>query len=517
MTRQQRAKRRSAKEEESSEIGLLQFRQIVDSIRDYAILSINPEGRILTWNCGAERLLGYRSEEVRGRNYSVLFVPEDLANALPDRERSEAAATGRFEAAGWRLRKDGTRVWANEIVQAIRDSKGGLIGFTNVLRDLTERKTAEGALRQSEERHRLVVENIEGYAIFMLHKDGVISSWNRGVERVLGYREDEFVGRPGAIIFSAEDQQNGEPEKEYQRAAQFGQTPDERWHVRKDGSLFWASGIMNALRDCSGTLIGFAKVLRDNTERKQAQDALEAAHAELESRVVQRTLDLSNTVALLEKEVAERQALEGALLRAIDDERQRFGQELHDGLCQHLAGTGLLAGTLANRLAAAGITEAAEVRAIGDLVSSAADQARSLAKGLHPVTIASGGFCTALRELAAGLSHTVRCHVECPAPIEVDQQTGLHLYRIAQEAITNALKHAHANRIIVAVADRDGTLVLTVTDDGCGFDRASIEQGMGILNMHHRAKVIGASLIVESQVGDGTRVICELPDYAAGE
>ncbi len=487
------------------------FRHIVESITDYSIFSINRDGCVVTWNNGARRMFGYPAAEIIGQNYRLLFIPEAVTAGIPNEEIVCAEREGRAEREGFRVRKDGSRFWGNEIISSLCDSAGQIIGFTKVVRDLTARKQMEDALRESEQRHRRVVENVSEYAIFMLDERGVLSTWNLGVERVLGYPEQEWIGQSAAIIFTPEDQVRSEAEREISSALAEGQAPDERWHVRKDGSRFWATGILTALYAPDGKFVGFSKVLRDNTERKRAQEELEAAHADLEQRVIERTVELLSTVSLLEKEIAERQELEIALLNAIDAERRRFGQDLHDGLCQHLFGTALLARTVANRLDAHASEDASEVRNISDLVIEAAEHARALAKGLHPVAIREGGLAAALNDLARFTSASVPCRFEDSTPMGLPALASLQLYRIAQEGVTNALKHAAASEIVISVSARDGELVLTVRDDGRGFDPSAEGNGMGLRNIAYRARVIGASCAVESNPGAGSSLTCRVP------
>jgi PAS domain S-box-containing protein len=264
------------------------YRLLVESVRDYAILALDPTGHILTWNAGAERLKGYKPNEVIGRHFSTFYSPEDIAAGKPAMELREAEREGRFEDEGWRLRKDGSVFWANVVLTSLRNPDGTLVGFANVTHDLTERRRAEEALRLSEERFRSLVEGVKDYAIFLLTPDGRIASWNEGAHRIKGYRADEIIGRHFSTFYPAEEAAT-KPRMELQVAVREGKYEEEGWRVRKDGSLFWASVLITALRTEDGSLLGFAKVTRDLTERRAAQeraiaDARRVTEAETSSR-----------------------------------------------------------------------------------------------------------------------------------------------------------------------------------------------------------------------------------------
>ena len=248
------------------------FRLLVQAVSDYAIFILDKEGYIATWNLGAEKINGYSPDDIIGKHFSIFYPEEDLQRDKPGYELKVAAAVGRFEDEGWRIRKDGTRIWANVIITALRDKDGTLRGFGKVTRDLTERRQGEEILRQSEERFRLMVENVKDYAIFMLNPQGYIESWNLGAENIKGYSADDIIGKHFSIFYPEEDLQRDKPGYELKVAAAVGRFEDEGWRIRKDGSRFWANVIITALRDKDGTLRGFGKVTRDLTERKQAEE-----------------------------------------------------------------------------------------------------------------------------------------------------------------------------------------------------------------------------------------------------
>jgi PAS domain S-box-containing protein len=248
----------------------------VEQTRDYALFVLDPNGHILTWNTGAEAIKGYRPEEIIGRHFSVFYTHDAIERGWPTYELTIAAAEGRFQDEGWRLRKGGSRFWANVVITAIRDNSGKLVGFSKITRDLTERKTHEEALQQSEERFRLLVEGVQDYAIFMLDSQGLISSWNAGAQHIIGYAAGEVIGRHFSRFFSDEDMQAHKPWEELATARRHGRFEGEGWRLKKDGSRFWARSIVTALHDSAGQLRGFAKVTQDLSDRRHIQ-ALEAA------------------------------------------------------------------------------------------------------------------------------------------------------------------------------------------------------------------------------------------------
>ncbi|HEU4451425.1 MAG TPA: PAS domain-containing sensor histidine kinase [Longimicrobium sp.] len=264
-------------------MGLYQL--LVDSVQDYAIFALDPDGNVLSWNAGAQRLKGYTRDEIVGRHFSSFYPPEDAAK--PAWELEVAKREGRVEDEGWRVRKDGTRFWANVVITALRDESGTLVGFAKVTRDLTQRRSAEESLRESEERFRLLVHSVRDYAIFMLDPEGVVSSWNEGAQRIKGYRADEIIGRHFSTFYPPEDL--AKPPWELEVAKREGRVEDEGWRVRKDGTRFWANVVITALRDPKGTLIGFTKVTRDLTERRRSElEAVEAARRVAEAEAANR-------------------------------------------------------------------------------------------------------------------------------------------------------------------------------------------------------------------------------------
>ena len=253
------------------------FELLVQSVTDYAIYMLSTNGTIVSWNAGARRFKGYEADEIVGQHFSRFYTPEDQAAGIPALALETAEREGRFEAEGWRVRKDGGRFWASVVIDPIRDPTGTLIGFAKVTRDLTERRAAEEALKASEERFRLLVESVTDYAIYMLDPVGTITSWNAGAARFKGYTADEILGQNFSRFYSEADRMAGIPSRALETASREGRFEAEGWRIRKDGSRFWANVVIDAIRSPMGELLGFAKVTRDLTERRETQLALEEA------------------------------------------------------------------------------------------------------------------------------------------------------------------------------------------------------------------------------------------------
>jgi PAS domain S-box-containing protein len=256
------------------------YEKLVQSIVDYAIYMLDAEGRVATWNPGAERAKGYSADEIIGEHFSRFYTEEDQAAGLPALVLKTAAEEGRFTAEGWRVRKDGTRFWAAVVVDPIIED-GRLVGYAKITRDLTETRNAALAALESERRFRLLVQGVTDYAIYMLSPEGVVSNWNPGAARIKGYSAEEIIGQHFSRFYTPDDLERGVPVTALQTARERGSFSAEGWRVRKDGNRFWASVVIDAIRDDEGELIGFAKVTRDLTERREAQLELEKSREQL--------------------------------------------------------------------------------------------------------------------------------------------------------------------------------------------------------------------------------------------
>ena len=252
---------------------------LVQAVVDYAIFMLDPEGRVVSWNPGAQRIKGYAAEEIIGEHFSRFYTDEERAAEIPKQALRTAAETGRFSAEGWRVRKDGSRFWAMVVIDPIYDD-GKLVGFAKVTRDMTEQRAAQRAAIESERRFRLLIEGVTDYAIYMLSPEGHVTNWNAGAERIKGYTQAEIVGQHFSRFYTPEDVEAGAPVKALEKARREGRYEAEGWRRRKDGNRFWASVVVDAIYD-NGQLIGFAKITRDLTERREAQMQLEESREQL--------------------------------------------------------------------------------------------------------------------------------------------------------------------------------------------------------------------------------------------
>ena len=432
------------------------FRVLVQNIRDYAVMMLDPQGRVTAWNEGAARLKLYSEEEIVGQHFSIFYPPEELAQGRPEQEIRTAEAEGRSEVEGFRVRRDGSRFWVNEIVTAIRDDEGRLRGFAKISRDLTETKRIRDALSESEERYRLLVENVRDYAIFMMDGAGRVVTWNPGARRIFGYEEAEIIGRDGSILFTPEDQATGEHEKELGTALAEGRAVDERWQMRKDGSRFWASGVSTAMRDASGGVRGFSKVCRDLTERRLVEQQRER---------------------LLEQEMRARMEAERAITMK-DEFLATVSHELRTPLTAILLWSRLL------RSGALGDDDEQRARALDTIEQSAVAQQQLIEDLLDISRIVSGKLRLNVRDAEA--APVVQAAVEAVRPmadargvaIESSLDAGAGRVRAdpdrLQQVVWNLLNNAakftpEGGRVVVRLERVDRALRVQVTDTGKGI------------------------------------------------
>lgn len=351
------------------------------------------------------------------------------------------------------------------------------------------------ALAESEDRYRLLVEGVGRYAIFMLDPKGTVLTWNRGIQELLGYEREEIVGHSGMMVFTDGDRKSRAFQRELAKAKQCSECITNRLVVRKDGTKARVHDTVTSLHDSKGVLIGYAKVTRS-----------------VGLGPTRKTPELAKALARVQVEIEHRRRLEVQLLTAVEEERERLGRDLHDDLSQRLAGISMIARAAATGKLAPRSVERETLLQIGDMLRDAIGVARDLAHGLHPVTLTRQGLPAALEELAERVPKEI--DFRCPTGERLDFETSvaLHVYRIAEEAVGNAVKHSEADKITIDLAIKSPKRgLLAITDNGKGFAEGGCPQGMGLQNMGYRAGVIDGKLTITSALQKGTRVQCLFP------
>jgi len=475
------------------------FRLLVESVQDYAIFMLDPEGRVVTWNPGAERAKGYSASEIIGHHFSCFYSQDDVRAGKPERLLTLATKEGHAEDEGWRVRKDGSTFWANVTITALRDASGRLIGFGKVTRDLTERRRIELAHRRSQERSRLFIDAVQDYAIFMLDPDGCVSTWNTGAQRIKGYKASEIIGQHFSCFYPESDVRAGKPTWELEVASREGRFEDEGWRVRKDGSRFWANVIISAVKDHSGVLMGFCKVTRDFTERMLTQKSLEESRLKLqESERSLRDLSLH-------------------LLRTQDEERRRIGREIHDSLGQYLSVLKMKLDSMGSSPATA--EENAECV---HLVDECVKEVRTISYLLYPPMLEEMGLQSAIPWYLEGFSKRSGIKTSFQAPEDfgrLSRDAELVLFRVLQESLTNVQRHSGSAAADILITRTEDAVILQVTDQGKGLPATTLELGtqdwtgslgVGLRGMDERLRQLGGTLDVRSNES-GTQLRATLP------
>ena len=544
-------------------------RLLVNSVEDYAIFALDPEGYILSWNAGAQRIKGYTAEEAIGKHFSIFYPRELVAEGFPEFELRTAANKGRFEDEGWRIRKDGTRFWANVIITALRDRSGGLLGFAKITRDLTMRREAEEALRESEERFRLLVEGVRDYAIFMLDPTGLVETWNGGAERIKGYRAKEIIGQRFSKFYPPEDIAAGKPARELEIASRTGKYEEEGWRVRKDGSTFWASVIITALHNKAGELVGFAKVTRVLTERRAAeQRALEDAQrvateemARLDAEVREREQhDLTQQLRIQARELEARtreaeearQRADNARARADEANRAKaqflaaMSHELRTPLNAIGGYTDLITMGLSGPVTPQQAEQLVRIKRsqehllgiINDILNFSRIEAGQLSYDLGPVTLRD--VLDSVVQMITPQAHARGLRIQdqsCRHDI-VAWADRAKVEQIALNLVSNAVKFTLPGGSIILSCDvlGDDRVLLEVRDTGSGIPPEQLEAifepfvqvgrtlitnregtGLGLAISRDLARAMGGDVGVESEIDVGSAFKLMLPRHRASE
>ena len=311
----------------------LMYRLLVQGVVDYAIYMLTPDGIVSNWNAGAQRAKGYEAAEIVGQHYSRFYLPDDIAAGLPAKNLEIATRTGRFEDQGWRVRKDGSTLWAHVVIDAIRAEDGSLLGFAKITRDCTEQRQVELAQREQERRYRYLIQGVTDYAIYMLDTDGHVVNWNAGAERAKGYQAHEIVGRHFSVFYTEQDVAAGLPRLALETARRERRFEAEGWRLRKDGTRFRTNVVIDAIHDDDGVLIGFAKITRDITERYQQEckllEAKELAE-EYSRQAASLTHFLDSVIANIPASVLVLDAASGTILLANQQAQRLFAQAYVD-------------------------------------------------------------------------------------------------------------------------------------------------------------------------------------------
>ncbi len=489
-------------ERKRSEDVRLWLSAVVASSTD-AIHSCAMDLTILSWNAGAERMFGYSAEEAIGQPVTMLAPDRAVEQLEMSARLRDGKPISNFETV--RRRKDGSDIHVALSISPIRDAQHQVIGATAIARDITQQKQAAEALRASEERLRLLVENATEFAIFSTDLERRVTIWNSGAQRLLGFGEQEVLGRLVDVIFTGEDRAAGAPEREMQAALAEGRAADDRFHQRKDGSRFWASGAMMLMRDAQGQAVGFVKILRDQSAAREAQQALERSQAELWR-------------ALEQNELARTE------LQAADAAKDRFLAVLSHELRNPLASIDSAAALLltaglpdSDRDSAAQVVKR-QAGAMKTLLDDLLDVSRlklgRLELRREPVMLSAAvrSALEAIHPLLEAARHELKVDLP-PFPVELDADP-LRIGQVLSNLLTNAIKYTPAGGQITLTARlEDQQVVISVADPGAGMDPGQIEhmfemftQAQPVAGRGHGGLGIGLALVKSIVEMHGGRV-----------
>jgi PAS domain S-box-containing protein len=480
------------------------YRLLVNAVTDYAIYMLDIDGIVSSWNPGARRFKGYEEAEIVGQHFSRFYTPEDRATGLPERALAAAREEGKFEGEGWRVRKDGGRFWASVIIDPIRNRSGDLVGYAKITRDLTERKAAESVLRSSEEQFKRLVQGVTDYSIYLLSTEGLVASWNAGAQRIKGYAPEEIIGQHFSRFYTDEDRKNGGPERALETATREGKFEKEGWRVRKNGERFWANVVIDAIHDDDGKLIGFAKITRDITERREAQAALDRAREALfQSQKMEAVGQLTGGIA------HDFNNLLSAILGSLELVRRRVTEEPLTRLIDNAIRGAQRGAALTQRMLVFARRQELNVQSV-DIPMLVRGMTEMLERSLGPSVVIETRFPLGLGEVKTD-----------PNQLEMAL---LNLMVNARDAMPKGGPIVVAARPETVMSGhptlQPGSYVcLSVRDQGEGMDEATLTKavdpffttkevgkgtGLGLPMVHGLVQESGGQLILHSQKGKGT-------------
>lgn len=495
------------------------YRLIVEAVRDYSIFMLDTQGHIVTWNDGGRLVHGYSAPEVLGRYFSFFYTHDDLLAKKPETELEVAKTTGTYREEGWRVRKDGSLFWASVVLTALYDAHNKHIGYSKVVRDLTDKMMAEESLRQSEIRYRSLVEQVGDYGIFMLDTKGRIVSWNEGAKRIKGYAAEEIIGKYFSVFYPEEEIIGGKPVRELQIARASGKYEEEGWRLRKDGSRFWANIVITALYDPEGRHTGFSKVTRDLTERKLAEQALQqssnqyrqlaAELSESNDRLSVVNRELEEFTAVVSHDLKEPvRTIKSHLLLMKQNLQQENFETIPISLAKSLRGVQRMQELIDNLL-------------YYSQISNVNLQKQKLK--------ASDVIAEAVQNLDDAIQ---KSGAELIINQQVDYLYGdrVQLVQLLQNLLSNAIKFTEKEKpeVIISAFSQDEHIELVVQDNGIGIPNEHLEKVFGVFRRLHFAskypgngvglaickKVVerhNGRIWVESKPGQGTSFHVILP------
>jgi PAS domain S-box-containing protein len=490
---------------------LERYRTMIENIDEYAIYTMDLQGRITSWEAGARKMTRTTAEEMLGKDYSMFFCSEDVLAGLPKHDLAEAARSGRYVVDAWRITPSGERVWSSGVINALRDETGVLTGYLRMARVLTPQKEAEDALHALNaqlDRYRVVVENITDHVIFTLDAAGRIDSWSPGAQNVLGYTAEEALGSEYSLIFAPEDIDAGAPRSELDEAARNEHYGTESWRVRKGGERFWSSGETTATRDGSGRVTGYVRVARDMTRQKRQEESIEQLAAELEDRIAQRTRQLEETVAELLKKNAEVERMAKNTSRDLEEKKVMLN-EIHHRVKNNLQVVQSLLKMSVRTLPegearSVTMTTAQRVHAMA-MVHERLYQTKDL--GGISVSAYLRDVFTGVTDLYPALRGQIKLELDADE-ILLGLDQGIPFGLMVNELLSNSLKHGfpegRKGTVAVSIHREKGAVCVAVQDDGVGLPEgfeASKCTSMGLKLAESLARQLGGNLVFSSSHG----------------